>query len=59
MAKSTTPKVKLTEREKLFNRLIKHGNNVDSVNSMLDANYEYVSKHYTGIAKMAEVIICL
>ena len=56
MAKAT---VKLTEREKLFNRLIKFGNNEKNVNSMLDAHYEYVSKHYSGIAKMAEVIICL
>ena len=50
---------KLTEREKLFNRLVKFGNNEKSTNSMLDAHYEYVSKNYSGIAKMAEVIICL
>ncbi len=52
-------KAKLTQKQKLFNRLVKFGNNEKSANAMIEANFEYVSKHYTGIAKMHEVIICL
>ena len=55
----TKRKVLPENRVLLYNRLLKPGNNPDTINNMLDAHYEYVNKHYTSIAMMAEVIICL
>ena len=55
----TKRKVLPENRVLLYNRLLKHGNNPDTINNMLDAHYEYVNKHCTSIAMMAEVIICL
>ena len=51
--------MKLTEKQRLINKLVKYGNNIDRATDMVNEHYEYVSKYYTGIAKMAEVIICL
>ena len=51
--------MKLTEKQKLVVRLVKCGNNEERATKMVNEHYEYVSKYYTGVAKMASVIICL
>ena len=51
--------MKLTEKQKLVIKLVKRGNNEDRANEMVNENYDYVSKYYTGVDKMASVIICL
>lgn len=52
-------KVKLTEKQKVINRLVKWGNNVEDATKYTDEHYDYVSRYYTGISKMAEVILSL
>ena len=52
-------KVKLTEKQKVVNRLIKCGQNKENAEKYTNQHYDYVSKHYTGVAKMAEVIMVL
>jgi hypothetical protein len=49
----------MTQKQKIIARLMKWGWNEESATLMVDAHYEYVSKYYTGISKMAEVITCL
>ena len=51
--------MKLTEKQRVINKLVKNGNNVERATEMANEHYEYVSKHYSGVAKMANVIICL
>jgi hypothetical protein len=51
--------MKLTEKQKVIARLIKIGNNPERAEEMTNEHYEYVSKYYSGVAKMAEVIIYL
>ena len=51
--------MKLTEKQKVVNKLVKNGNNLERATEMVNEHYEYVSKHYSGVAKMANVIICL
>lgn len=49
----------LTEKQKVINKLVKNGNNIERATEMTNEHYEYVSKYYSGVAKMANVIICL
>ncbi len=52
-------KVKLTEKQKVINRIVKWGSNVEDATRHTEEHYEYVSRYYTGISKMAEVILSL
>ena len=49
----------LTIKEKVINHLVKRGNNLQDATKYVNEHFEYVSKHYKGVAKMAEVIMCL
>jgi hypothetical protein len=49
----------ITEKSKVINRLVRIGNNLENATKYANEHYEYVSKHYIGVAKMAEVIMCL
>ena len=51
--------MRATEKQQLINKLVKNGNNIEKATEMVNEHYEYVSKYYTGISKMAKVIICL
>ena len=48
-----------TEKTKVIARLVRIGNNLENATKYANEHYEYVSKHYIGVAKMAEVIMCL
>jgi len=50
---------KLTEKQRVINYLVKYGNNLESATKYTEEHFDYVSKHYKGIAKMAQVIMCL
>ncbi len=43
-------------RNQVKTKLIKGGFNPDTVNTMLELNYEYASSKYTGVNKIAEVV---
>ncbi len=51
--------MKITEKQKLINKLVKNGNNINNAIDMVNEHYDYVSKYYSGVAKMANVIIHL
>ncbi len=48
-----------TEKQRVIARLVKWGHNERNATQWADEHYEYVSKHYKGISKMAEVISSL
>ena len=56
MENSKTVKAKLTEKQKVVNKLIKWGHNKENAQSWADEHYEYASKHYSGVSKIAEVV---
>ena len=37
-------------------KLIKGGFNPETVNTMMELNFEYASSKYTGVAKISEVV---
>ena len=41
---------------KVIAKLIKLGNNPENAEAMVNEHFEYVNAHYTGVAKMADVI---
>jgi hypothetical protein len=49
------------KRERLVKLLLKRGNNQESVDSMIQANFDYVVSTYPDStpSKLAEIIICL
>ncbi len=51
--------MKLTEKQKVTARLVKWGHNEEDSTKWVNEHYEYVSKYYSGISKMAEVIASL
>ncbi len=51
--------MKITEKQKVINKIVKNGHNIERATEMVNEHYEYVSKHYSGVAKMANVIIYL
>jgi hypothetical protein len=46
-------------KEKLIKLLLKRGNNIESVNLMIEEHFEYVNKYYRTVGQMANCIICL
>jgi len=48
-----------TEKAKVIARLVKLGNNLENATKYTNEHYEYVSNNYYGVAKIAEVIMCL
>ena len=52
-------KQNITEKQKVINRIVKHGANPRNAQTWVDEHYTYVSKHYKGVAKIAEVIMYL
>jgi len=51
--------MKITEKQKVINKIVKNGNNIEKATEMVNEHYEYASKYYTGVAKIANVIIYL
>ena len=51
--------MKLTEKQRVIARLVKWGHNEETATKWTNEHYEYASKHYSGISKMAEVISSL
>ena len=49
----------ITEKQKIIEKIIKKGANIDNAKRWADEHYEYVSQHYNGVSKMAEVIMSL
>tara|TARA_R100000541_G_scaffold18219_1_gene28003 strand:+ start:226 stop:396 length:171 start_codon:yes stop_codon:yes gene_type:complete len=49
----------ITEKQKVINRIVKHGANPRNAKIWVDEHYSYASKHYKGVAKIAEVIMYL
>ena len=47
------------EKTKVINKLVKRGQNLENATKYTNEHYEYVSKHYAGVAKIAEVIMAL
>ena len=45
-----------TLRNKVEQRLIKNGNNIDHVKEMIELHFEYVSQHYEGVKRISECI---
>ena len=56
MTTTKTVKAKLTENQKVVNKLIKWGHNKENAQRWTDEHYEYAANHYTGVAKIAEVV---
>ena len=54
-----TNTIKITEKAKVINRLVRIGQNLENATKYANEHYDYVSKHYIGVSKMAEVIMCL
>jgi len=52
-------KNKITEKQKVINRLVKTGVNPEAANRYANEHYEYASKYYSGVAKIASVIMSL
>tara|TARA_R110000851_G_scaffold37810_2_gene97357 strand:+ start:2892 stop:3062 length:171 start_codon:yes stop_codon:yes gene_type:complete len=51
--------ITITEKSKVIARLVRIGQNLENATKYANEHYDYVSKHYTGVSKMAEVIMCL
>ena len=52
-------KTNITEKQKVINRIVKHGANPINAETWVDEHYTHVSKCYKGVAKIAEVIMYL
>ena len=52
-------KTKLTLKEKVINKLVKNGCNLDNAIKYTNEHFNYASKHYSGVSKIAEVIMYL
>ena len=52
-------KTTLTEKQKVINKMVKNGQNLENATKYADEHYDYVAKHYIGVAKMANVIMSL
>ena len=46
----------LTTKQKVINKLVKWGYNLENATRYTEEHFEYVSSNYKGVAKMAEVI---
>ena len=51
--------LKTTQKQKVINKLVKNGNNLENSIKYANEHFDYVSTHYKGVAKMAEVIMSL
>jgi len=49
----------MTDKQKVINRLVKLGTNPIDAIKYTEENWDYISKQYTGIAKMAEAVMYL
>ncbi len=49
----------ITEKTKVINKLVKWGHNLENASKYTNEHYEYASKYYTGVSKIAEVIMSL
>ena len=43
-------------RNRVEQRLIKNGNNIDDVKKMIELHFEYASEHYKGVKRVSECI---
>ena len=49
----------LTQKQKVINKLVKNGQNLENATKYTNEHYEYVFNYYSGVAKMANVIMSL
>lgn len=51
--------LKTTQKQKVINKLVKNGNNLENATKYANEHFDYVSRYYKGVSKMAEVIMSL
>ena len=48
-----------TQKERVINYLVKRGSNVENATTWVNEHYDYAAEYYTGVAKIARVIMSL